>query len=219
MSGPRRAVNLDLFEQGARQSGRICGIDEAGRGPLAGPVMAAAVILDPERRINGLADSKVLSAERREELALRIRERAIAYAIAEASVEEIDTLNILQATLLAMRRAVERLQVAAEYALVDGNQMPRLPIPGRTIIAGDATERCISAASILAKTARDALMRVFDEQHPGYGFAQHMGYGTPEHLSNLQRLGPCCLHRQSFAPVREMLSVVPASHGAHQLDR
>jgi len=132
-------MNLDLFEQGARLSGRICGIDEAGRGPLAGPVMAAAVILDPDRRINGLADSKVLSAERREELAERIRERAIAYAIAEASVEEIDTLNILQATLLAMRRAVERLQVAADYALVDGNQMPRLPIPGRTIIAGDAT--------------------------------------------------------------------------------
>lgn len=219
MSGYRRAVNLDLFEQLARQSGRICGIDEAGRGPLAGPVMAAAVILDPGRRINGLADSKVLSAERREELAVRIRERAIAYAIAEASVEEIDTLNILQATLLAMRRAVERLQVAADYALVDGNQMPRLPIPGRTIIAGDATERCISAASILAKTARDELMRAFDEQHPGYGFAQHMGYGTPEHLSNLQRLGPCCLHRQSFAPVRAMLNVVPASHGAHQFGR
>jgi|OpeIllAssembly_1097287.scaffolds.fasta_scaffold20612_4 ribonuclease HII len=219
MSGRRCAVNLDLFEQGARQGGRICGIDEAGRGPLAGPVMAAAVILDPERRINGLADSKVLSAERREELAVRIRERAIAYAIAEASVEEIDTLNILQATLLAMRRAVERLQVAADYALVDGNQMPRLPIPGRTIIAGDATEKCISAASILAKTARDALMRAFDEQHPGYGFAQHMGYGTPEHLSNLQRLGPCCLHRQSFAPVRALLNVVPASHGAHPVTR
>ncbi len=219
MSVQRRAMNLDLFEQAARQGGRICGIDEAGRGPLAGPVMAAAVILDPDRRINGLADSKVLSAERREELALRIRERAIAYAIAEASVEEIDTLNILQATLLAMRRAVERLQVAADYALVDGNQMPRLPIPGRTIIAGDATERCISAASILAKTARDALMRASDEQHPGYGFAQHMGYGTPEHLSNLQRLGPCCLHRQSFAPVRALLNVVPAGRGAHQFGR
>jgi ribonuclease HII len=219
MSGPRRAVNLDLFEQGARESGRLCGIDEAGRGPLAGPVMAAAVILDPDRRINGLADSKVLSAERREELAERIRERAIAYAIAEASVEEIDTLNILQATLLAMRRAVERLQVAADYALVDGNQMPRLSIPGRTIIAGDATERCISAASILAKTARDALMRAFDERHPGYGFAQHMGYGTPEHLSNLQRLGPCSLHRQSFAPVRALLNVVPADRGAHQFGR
>jgi ribonuclease HII len=219
MSRRRGAAGLDLFEQFARRSGRICGIDEAGRGPLAGPVMAAAVILDPGRGIEGLADSKVLSAGRREELAARIRERAIAYAVAEASVEEIDTLNILQATLLAMSRAVERLQIAAEYALVDGNQMPRLQIPGRTIISGDATEGCISAASILAKTARDALMRSLDEHHPGYGFAQHMGYGTPEHLTSLQRLGPCGLHRQSFAPVREMLKTLASDHGAHQLDR
>jgi ribonuclease HII len=215
----RRFLSLDLFEQAARQSGRICGIDEAGRGPLAGPVMAAAVILDPARRINGLADSKVLSAERREDLAARIRERAIAYAVAEASVEEIDTLNILQATLLAMRRAVERLRVEAEYALVDGNQMPRLPIPGRTIIAGDASERCISAASILAKTARDALMRDFDAQHPGYGFAQHMGYATPEHLINLQQLGPCALHRRSFAPVREANAPRSTIDGARHLCR
>jgi len=198
----RRLANLDLFEQAALASGRICGIDEAGRGPLAGPVMAAAVILDPAWRINGLRDSKVLNPERREELALRIRERAIAFAVAEASVEEIDALNILQATLLAMRRAVDALQVAAEYALVDGNQMPRLAIPGRAIIAGDALEPAISAASILAKTTRDALMRAFDAQHPGYGFAQHMGYGTPDHLDCLQRLGPCPLHRRSFAPVR-----------------
>jgi ribonuclease HII len=198
----RRLANLDLFEQAALASGRICGIDEAGRGPLAGPVVAAAVILDPGRRINGLRDSKVLNPDRREQLAIRIRERAIAYAVAEASVDEIDTLNILQATLLAMRRAVDALQVAAEYALVDGNQMPRLAIPGRTIIAGDALEPAISAASILAKTARDAMMRAYDAQHPGYGFAQHMGYGTPEHLDCLQRLGPCALHRRSFAPVR-----------------
>ena len=116
-----------------------------------------------------------------------------------------------------MRRAVERLQVPAEYALVDGNQMPRLPIPGRPIIAGDAIERCISAASILAKTTRDALMREFDAQHPGYGFAQHMGYATPEHLSCLQRLGPCCLHRQTFAPVRELLGPPPAPMHAHHL--
>jgi ribonuclease HII len=218
MSG-RQALNLDLFEQAARQSGRICGIDEAGRGPLAGPVMAAAVILDPGRRINGLADSKVLTPQRREELAARIRERAIAYAVAEASVEEIDALNILQATLLAMRRAVERLQVAAEYALVDGNQMPRLPIPGRAIVAGDATERCISAASILAKTTRDALMRALDREHPGYGFGQHMGYATPEHLSSLRRLGPCCLHRQTFAPVREHRPPGSAIDGADQLGR
>lgn len=198
----RRGQTLDLFEVAARSSGRVCGIDEAGRGPLAGPVVAAAVILDPARRINGLADSKVLTPERREELAVRIRERAIAWAVAEASVEEIDTINILQATLLAMRRAVEQLAVAAEYALVDGNQMPRLPIPGRAIIAGDAIERCISAASILAKTTRDARMRAYDAAHPGYGFGQHMGYATPEHIASLERLGPCVLHRRSFAPVR-----------------
>lgn len=198
-----RRVTLDLFEQSARDAGRCCGIDEAGRGPLAGPVVAAAVILDASRPIRGLADSKVLAPERREELAVRIRERAIAWAVAEASVDEIDSINILQATLLAMRRAVEGLQVAAEYALVDGNCMPRLPIPGRTIIAGDALEKCISAASILAKTARDALMRTLDAQHPGYGFARHMGYGTPEHLDCLHRLGPCNVHRRSFAPVRE----------------
>jgi len=199
----RRAASLDLFEQAARDAGRCCGIDEAGRGPLAGPVVAAAVILDVSRPIRGLADSKVLAPERREELAIRIRERAIAWAVAEASVDEIDSINILQATLLAMRRAVEALQVAAEYALVDGNCMPRLPIPGRTIIAGDALEKSISAASILAKTARDALMRSMDERYPGYGFARHMGYATPEHLDCLQRLGPCILHRRSFAPVRE----------------
>ena len=199
----RRARTLDLFEQAARDAGRCCGIDEAGRGPLAGTVFAAAVILDGARPIRGLADSKVLAPERREELAARIRERAIAWAVAQASVEEIDAINILQATLLAMRRAVEALQVAAEYALVDGNCMPRLPIPGRTIVAGVAIEKSISAASILAKTSRDALMRTMDACHPGYGFAHHMGYATPEHLDCLQRLGPCVIHRRSFAPVRE----------------
>jgi ribonuclease HII len=202
----RRAGNLDLFEQAVFQGSRVCGIDEAGRGPLAGPVLAAAVILDPECRIEGLADSKVLRPGRRKELALLIRERSIAWAVAEASVDEIDTLNILQATLLAMRRAVERLSVPAEYALVDGNQMPRLPIPGHAIVAGDATQSCISAASILAKTARDALMCALDAQHPGYGFARHMGYATAEHLHNLQRLGPCAVHRQTFAPVRDLLA-------------
>jgi ribonuclease HII len=201
----RRLPNLDLFEQAALASGRLAGIDEAGRGPLAGPVVAAAVILDPARRINGLRDSKLLTAARREQLEPRIKARAIAWAVAEASVDEIDALNILQATLLAMRRAVERLQVAAEYALVDGNQLPRLGIPGRAIVDGDQLEPAISAASILAKTARDAMMRGFDAQHPGYGFAQHMGYSTPEHLQCLQRLGPCMLHRRSFAPVRVAL--------------
>jgi ribonuclease HII len=204
MKGHRQA-SLDLFEQSALASGRLCGIDEAGRGPLAGPVVAAAVILDPGRRIHGLRDSKVLSPARREELAGRIREHSVAFAVAQASVEEIDGLNILQASLLAMRRAVEALPVAAEYALVDGNQMPVLPIPGRAIVSGDALEPAISAASILAKTARDALMRALDLEHPGYGFAQHMGYGTPEHLNCLQRLGPCPLHRRSFAPVRGLV--------------
>jgi ribonuclease HII len=217
MTRYRIGRTLDLFEQAARSSGRVCGIDEAGRGPLAGPVVAAAVILDPGRRINGLADSKTLTPERREELAARIRQRAIACAVASASIEEIDTLNILQASLLAMARAVDLLQVAAEFALVDGNQLPRLPIPGRAIVAGDASERCISAASILAKTTRDAMMRALDEAHPGYGFAQHMGYGTPEHLRCLQQFGPCPIHRRSFAPVREVLGFAAADGSAHHL--
>jgi ribonuclease HII len=212
----RGSAGLDLFEQAALASGRVCGIDEAGRGPLAGPVVAAAVILDPGRSINGLRDSKVLTRARRDELAERIRERAVAFAVAEASVEEIDELNILQASLLAMRRAVDALRVIPEYALVDGNQMPRLTIPGRAIVSGDALEPAISAASILAKTARDAMMRTFDALHPGYGFAQHMGYGTPEHLDRLRRLGPCPLHRRSFAPVRGMLG---ASRHAHHVAR
>lgn len=208
----RRLANLDLFERAALASGRVCGIDEAGRGPLAGPVVAAAVILDPGRRIDGLRDSKVLTAERREELAGRIQARAIAFAVAQASVEEIDSLNILQATLLAMRRAVEALPVPAEYALVDGNQMPRLTIPGRAIVAGDALEPAISAASILAKTARDAMMREIDARHPGYGFAQHMGYATPGHLDCLRRLGPCALHRRSFSPVRGLVEGAADAH-------
>ena len=211
MRRPRRP-GPDLFEQAALAGGRVCGIDEAGRGPLAGPVVAAAVILDPARRIEGLRDSKVLSPARREELSERIRERCIAFAVAEATVEEIDGLNILQASLLAMRRAVDALPVAPDYALVDGNQMPRLAIPGRAIVSGDAVEPAISAASILAKTARDALMRAFDALHPGYGFARHMGYGTPEHLDCLQRLGPCPLHRRSFAPVRGLLGTPSNAH-------
>ena len=219
MKRRKAGIGPDLFELAAREFGRLCGIDEAGRGPLAGPVIAAAVILDPGRRIAGLADSKALAAGRREELALQIRERSIACAVAEASVDEIDTLNILQATLLAMRRAVEQLQIAAEYALVDGNQMPRLSMLGRTLIGGDAIEPCISAASILAKTARDELMRDIDAQHPGYGFAQHMGYATPGHLDRLKRLGPCCVHRRSFAPVRDLLARTTCEHDAHHLSR
>ncbi len=211
--------NLDLFERAARAMGRTCGVDEAGRGPLAGPVVAAAVILDPARPIAGLADSKVLSAQRRAALAVVIRECSLACAVAEASVEEIDRLNILQATLLAMRRAVDALGVRPEYALIDGNQMPSLSIPGRAIVAGDASEPSISAASILAKTARDVMMHALDAQHPGYGFARHMGYATPEHLASLARLGPCCLHRRSFAPVRTQLAAGSATSDADHVGR
>jgi ribonuclease HII len=207
-----------LFEQMALASGRVCGIDEAGRGPLAGPVFAAAVILAPDHGIDGLRDSKQLSAERREELSSAVRERALAWAVAEASVEEIDSINILQATLLAMCRAVDRLAVVAEFALVDGNQLPPLSIPGRTIVAGDALVPSISAASILAKTARDALMRELDAQHPGYGFCRHMGYGTPEHLEAIRRLGPCGLHRKTFAPIRFAAVGAECHDRADQLD-
>lgn len=183
----------------------VCGVDEAGRGPLAGPVFAACVILDRARPIRGLADSKQLASERREVLALRIRERALAYGVASASVDEIDRLNILQATLLAMRRAVESLRLAPGEVLVDGNQCPSLAFPTRTIVGGDAKVRSISAASILAKTARDAHMVELHALRPEYGFDQHKGYGTPEHLDALRRFGACEFHRRSFAPVREVL--------------
>jgi ribonuclease HII len=183
----------------------VCGVDEAGRGPLAGPVYAAGVILDPGRPIRGLADSKQLTPERREVLAARIRERALAFAVASASVEEIDTLNILQATLLAMRRAVAALALAPHEVVVDGNQSPGVDLPTRTIVGGDATVRSISAASILAKTARDAYMVGLHAVHPQYGFDQHKGYSTPEHLSALRRFGACEFHRRSFAPVREVI--------------
>ena len=180
-----------------------CGVDEAGRGPLAGPVFAAAVILDPAHKIRGLKDSKVLTPERREELALRIRERAIAWSVASAEVHEIDTLNILQATLLAMRRAVLGLSVAPVEAIIDGNQCPQLPCPVYAIVKGDRDVSSISAASILAKTARDALLVEFDRVYPEYGFASHKGYATPEHLAALDRFGPCPIHRRSFAPVAQ----------------
>jgi len=179
----------------------ICGVDEAGRGPLAGPVVAAAVILDPAKPIDGLRDSKQLAPARRRALAARIRSDALAWAIAAASVDEIDALNILQATLLAMRRAVAALQPAAASALVDGNRLPTLSIPALACIGGDATQAAISAASILAKTARDEAMAQFDARFPGYGFALHAGYPTPDHLRALQRLGPCAFHRLTFAPV------------------
>jgi ribonuclease HII len=180
----------------------VCGVDEAGRGPLAGPVYAAAVILDPARRVNGLADSKVLSAERREILAARIKERAIAWAVAFATVEEIDAINIFQAAMLAMRRAVKALAVKPEEAWIDGNHCPGLSCRSRAIVDGDATHKVISAASILAKTARDAEMRALHQRYPQYGFDRHKGYSTPEHFELLARFGPCEIHRRSFDPVK-----------------
>lgn len=183
----------------------ICGVDEAGRGPLAGPVYAAAVILAPNRPIDGLADSKKLSAKKRERLALEIRTHAIAWAIAEASVEEIDHLNILNATLLAMTRAVSRLVPQPLEVLVDGNRCPKLALPARAIIGGDATVAEISAASILAKTARDAFMLKLHAEYPQYGFDRHMGYGTALHMDALKMHGPSPCHRRSFAPVRQLL--------------
>jgi len=186
---------------------RIAGVDEAGRGPLAGPVVVAAVILDRTRRINGLADSKVLTPERREVLAVRIRERAIAFSVVAVDVGDIDRINIFHATMLGMSRALAALAPAPTLALIDGNQLPKeLICPARAIVDGDAKEKAISAASILAKVARDKLMCELDIQYPGYGFAQHKGYSTPEHFEALQRLGPCPQHRRSFAPVQACFS-------------
>ena len=179
------------------------GVDEAGRGPLAGPVVVAAVILDPARPIEGLADSKVLTPARREELALEIRSVALAYAVIEVGLAEIELRNIFHATMFGMRRALAALVPAPAYALVDGNRLPkRLACPARAIVDGDASEPCISAASIIAKVHRDALMVALDALHPGYGFAAHKGYCTPEHLEALNRLGPSPIHRRDFAPVR-----------------
>jgi ribonuclease HII len=190
-----------------------CGVDEAGRGPWAGPVTAAAVILDPNRPIPGLTDSKKLSEAARDRLAPEIRAHALAFAVAEASPEEIDRLNIREATFLAMTRAVAALARAPAQILIDGNALPKnLPAQATAIIKGDLTEPAISAASILAKTHRDAQMKAFCAQHPGYGFSQHKGYGTAAHAEALVRLGPCLLHRMSFAPVRsarEAMSAAP----------
>ena len=176
----------------------FCGLDEAGRGPLAGDVYAAAVILPPELEIPGLNDSKKLSETRREELAPIIREKAAAWCIASASVEEIERMNILQAALLAMRRAVEGLAVAPDYALTDGNQSPTLTIPVGTVIHGDAKSASIAAASVLAKTARDAALRELDAKYPEYGFSAHKGYGTKAHYAALEQYGACPAHRPSF---------------------
>ncbi len=184
----------------------ICGIDEAGRGPLAGPVVAAAVILDPSRRINGLNDSKQLTEERRNVLAVRIRERAIAWGVGVATVEEIDQVNIRQANFLAMQRAFAQLSVAPTHVLVDGNDPPPIACKVTCIVGGDALKPCISAASILAKTARDSMMVDLCAQYPGYGFSQHKGYGVAAHMEALRRLGPSPTHRRTFAPVRALLN-------------
>jgi ribonuclease HII len=195
----------DLFSKLSQDAQCIAGVDEAGRGPLAGDVFAAAVILDPTKPIAGLADSKVLTAARRDVLALEIKEKALSWSIALASVEEIDRINILQATLLAMKRAVEGLHIAPELALVDGNQPPKLFCAVRTVIKGDALIEAISAASILAKTARDHDLLRLHTLYPDYGFNQHKGYGTALHLAKLREFGPCAVHRRSFAPVRILL--------------
>jgi ribonuclease HII len=185
--------------------GLVCGIDEAGRGPLAGPVVAAAVILDPARPVTGLNDSKKLSEKKRDALAVLIRERALAWAVAEATVEEIDRLNILQATLLAMQRAVAGLAVRPTSALVDGNRSPELAIPVEAVVKGDGKIASIAAASILAKTFRDAGMLVLHARYPQYGFASHMGYPTAAHCAALEAHGVSPVHRRSFGPVARQL--------------
>ena len=181
----------------------IAGIDEAGRGPLAGPVVAAAVILDPAQPIGGLRDSKLLTAAARSRLAEEIKTRALAWGVAAAEVAEIDALNILRATLLAMRRAVESLSTAPSEAWIDGDRCPELACATRAIVNGDRSVAAISAASILAKTARDAMLDVLDVAHPVYGFARNKGYATQDHLAALARYGPCAAHRKTFAPVMQ----------------
>jgi ribonuclease HII len=181
--------------------GLLAGVDEAGRGPLAGPVVAAAVILDDTRRINGLADSKVLTPLQREKLYDRIREKALCCAVGEASVQEIDTLNIFHATMLAMRRAVEGLRLRPVKVLVDGNRLPKLDVLSEAIVGGDAKVKSISAASIVAKVTRDRMLAQLHEEFPQYGFAAHKGYSTPEHLEALRTHGPCVHHRRHFSPV------------------
>ncbi len=196
-------MTLDMFD--ALSAEIVAGVDEVGRGPLAGPVVAAAVILDPKRPIAGLADSKKLTEKRREALDPIIREQALCWALGRAEPEEIDRINILQASLLAMQRAVAALTTQPGLALVDGNKAPRLPCQVRTIVGGDASEPAISAASIIAKVARDREMVELDSRYPGYGLAKHKGYPTRQHMEALQRLGVTEIHRRSFGPVLRLL--------------
>ena len=189
-----------------RYDGRLAGVDEVGRGPLAGDVVAAAVILDPARPIAGLADSKILSEKRREELAPLIKERALSWSVARSSVLEIDELNILQASLLAMRRAVEALAFQPSFVLVDGNRLPSWAYAAQAVVKGDSRVAAIAAASILAKVQRDAELVALDSTYPGYGFAKHKGYPTAAHLLALRELGVTAVHRRSFAPVKNLLA-------------
>ena len=183
----------------------IAGVDEVGRGPLAGPVVAAAVILDVQRPINGLADSKALTPRKREQLEEEIKHRSIAWALGRAEVEEIDEINILQASLLAMQRAMKALSPQADYALVDGNRCPELDCPSQAVIKGDQRVESISAASIIAKVARDREMQQLDTEFPGYGLAKHMGYPTKYHIEMLNKLGVTTIHRRSYSPVRKVI--------------
>lgn len=186
----------------------ICGTDEAGRGPIAGPVVAAAVILDPAKPIVGINDSKKLSEKKRAALSLEIKEKALYWAIAQCSASEIDDLNILQASLLAMQRAVAGLPVAPSMVLVDGNHVPQLQVPAQAVVGGDGLHECIGAASILAKVERDRQMLEWHQQFPHYDFAKHKGYPTPAHLAILREQGACVIHRRSFAPVKRVLGSV-----------
>lgn len=200
------STNLSLFgDDSGLDYALLCGVDEAGRGPLAGPVFAAAVILDPAREILGLRDSKKLSEAKRESLAVEIKEKALAWAIASCSEAEIDQINILQASMLAMQRAVEMLNITPEFTVVDGNRCPKLTMPCSAIVKGDDKVPAISAASILAKTARDAALHQLHQQYPEYAFDQHKGYPTALHLARLQEHGVSPVHRRSYAPVKALL--------------
>ena len=204
---PSRASPTLTFETllAQRVNGPVCGVDEAGRGPWAGPVSAGAVILNPDDLPPGIDDSKALTEKRRDELAIQIKARAVAWGVGFASVEEIDELNILKATGLAMCRAIEQLAVTPVAALVDGNYRFALPCEVQTVVKGDSLSLSIAAASILAKTARDRLMIELDDRHPGYGFASHKGYNAPVHQNALNTLGPCPAHRRSWAPIKALL--------------
>lgn len=210
-------MNLDLF-QCSYTGPLLAGVDEVGRGPLAGAVFAAAVILDPARPIEGLADSKKLTAKRREYLYDVITDQVTCWAIGRATVAEIERLNILHASMLAMKRAVQTLTIQPEHVAVDGNRLPRWRYRAEAVVQGDDRVPAIAAASILAKVARDREMAKLDRRYPGYGFAEHKGYGTAAHLEALARLGPCQIHRRGFAPVRNALAEL-VSPGTHEVER